>query len=430
MTRIRNKTLKKIFDSGNNLTPAKWGRAIDVMYPTPDEGKDKIINTTYQELVNMIASNELIPGATYEFDYNNYLPFKSIYNSKRVYTNYNYDCKVRVKALTMNTISEDALYYMDQVTGYTYNPMASNSYKEMILSEFRPCKYSITSPLKYNCTLRGEYGVHSDMYLTIFKEDDLNSCKNILQQLKYYDINELNLDYETLKNYIGCYYRKYPYTGDLTIDFIQKYTSDDINKVKLTRYRFETHSNKQETIYDVILYPDELTGFVSDIQLHSGFLSYDIRGFVEDTLGRNITFIGNINEEHYVKCTALTNCTIINSHLDSYYYTDNKNILEDESLATLHKKTNYLPILSPVTNCDIKEIECDFSNVIMGKGVRTSIPISNIKTSYSTDVTLYISDQWYNSDSPDKSQFYKGVIESVEYKNKPKDYKVEVVITV
>ena len=430
MTRIRNKTLKKIFDSGNNLTPAKWGRAIDVMYPTPDEGKDKIINTTYQELVDMIASNELIPGATYEFDYNNYLPFKSIYdNNKRLYTNCDYDCKVRVKALTTNIISEDALYYIDQLIAYeaSNNPV---KYNKVILSEFRPCKYSIISPLKYNCTYYTVPGVHTDRYLTKFKEDDLNNCKDILQQIfKYdnFDINNFNFDFETLKNYIGCYYTRVTSSKAMIIEFIQKYTSDDINKCNVIRYIFNKSSiNKIENIYDVILYPDELTGFVSDIQLDSGFLSYDIRGFLEDTLGKNVTFIGNINEEHYVKCTALTDCTIINSHLDSYYYTNYYDILEDESLDTLNK-SNAIPILNPVINCDIERIEFDFENVSEGFGVTSSIKISDVKIPDKyINVQLYVSDQWYDSDMPEESECYYAIIESVEYKNDPR----KVVITV
>lgn len=336
MTRIRNKTLKKIFDSGNNLTPAKWGRAIDVMYPTPDEGKDKIINTTYQELVDMIASNELIPGAQYQFEYNSYLPIPSMHNTN----DHNYaeivyqeDISYRnviVTAVSTNSISNDALYEIPLIKLLSPGDFIWETYRVN-------CNFTMEYPYKYNL-VRIENDIHlgnnvqklTENHILYFikRFEDVNSTSTI--KIVSEKVSSTFINY--IKEFVGCDFEIeldsfVKHDRDLRI-WVRIYVPithenyyDDLRVIYISLNSKRNEVTKSEDDSILVYNKDQFTGFVYNIKLPKGFLSYDISALCRIT--ESCVFVGNIKEDHYVALDGgvlLTIGGIYNSQIDVYPY--------------------------------------------------------------------------------------------------------------
>ena len=391
MSESRNKRLKRVYDLGDTLTPKEWAKAADVIFPDPNEGNGNIIKTTYKDLVNMISSGSLIPGALYEFDYNNYLPFKNknvsdYYDHDIELTQYLSGSRVRVLALTPYTISENAFYKITQ------NAHGLNH------STFRNCKYSLKTPYRYNFVYKtlnydpdeGWYENEWSYFDNIhkFTKDEFNYIINFIN--KYAKVSaklkdEILASVEIFKSYIGIYckdestfveksYREIKYVAKYKFypeikrgfDYDRAVQQTISRGIECTKSYDEIISETKDDGVMIIYHPEESTGFVSDIQLDSGFLSYDITPLI-GILGANVTFVGNPSEGHYVsEIGLLKDITIKNSYvsylplyyndyMDAFLYNNPWRISAD----AYKDYYDYDPIFREISNSKVSYFEID-----------------------------------------------------------------------
>ena len=411
MSESRNTQLKRVYDLGGTLTPKQWAKAVDVIFPDPNEGNGKIIKTTYKDLVNMISSGSLIPGALYEFDYNNYLPIKD-WNGELI-DQYNTECQVRVKALSTNTISEDALYNGVRSTFVQEVGPDDGFYHDF--KKWNPCKYSINTPYSYNLV----YHIYSNESGTVpndhFKTVTLGNGKDIK---RYF---ENIIDPKIIENNSEFFQNlERQYINGYVINFIQEeedrwscelftYELFSLNGKPLSKglvtkrvilydkaysdkFRFLDNIAEQDIVnwesnIEIYLHPAEITGFVYDITIDYGkmlnpsspfyshlikkdfndwapfqnmsFLSYDISVF--SRIGQNVKFIGDINKDHVIYTTIspydnsinndyiIHHCEIINSWVYCYPYIT----FEGDSQDDVEPYELAFPILGKVINSRI-----------------------------------------------------------------------------
>ena len=426
MTRIRNKTLKKIFDSGHNLTPAKWGRAIDIMYPNPDEGKDKIINTTYKELVDMIASNELIPGATYEFDYNNFLPIRHP-NGFILVNQQNESCQVRVRAISTNNISEDALYNgVRQCECLDIDGLVLQTRPVKIWNK---CKYSLNTPYQYNWVEIENSGIN---IRKIIKLGTINELISEISDATYpFVLNDDFWENRFWENHlikrIDAYdvrisgYDEYGYSIHLeTYDGDEQETEKHIYDLQIQRNSISIWKHEYTRV-DIIFSPRFITGFVYDInvkctnpyndiyynfalkenftkEIRDSFLSYDISVFVN--IGEQVVFIGDINKDHILygadedmipfTDAVIHHCECIDSWVYNYAWLDS-----DGGWLDVFEENYGFPLFGRIINSRVYALsiifdgECDgflanqyqplhIENIIMPLNILTGESINNI----------------------------------------------------
>ena len=417
MSESRNKRLKRVYDLGGTLTPKEWAKAADVIFPDPNEGNGDIIKTTYKDLVNMISSGSLIPGATYEFDYNNYLPFKN----KNVSDYYGHDLdlgqtaygsKVRVLALTPYTISENAFYQITQ-----------NAHR-LNHSTFRNCKYSLKTPYRYNFVYKTlNYDIDEGWYenewsyfdnIHKFTEDEYNYIINFIKRYAPFNNHDYILrNVEVFKSYIGVYCKDESTVvikSNKPVKYVAKYKfypeiergfDYDRTVQKTISIGFDSTKNPTELILEdkgdpvmIIYHPEESTGFVSDIQLDSGFLSYDITPLIS-RLGANVTFVGNPSEGHYVaEIGWLRDITIKNSYVSylPFYYNDGlDSFLHDNRDSST--PNDYNNIFREISNSKVSYFEIDEGEIFT---LYTSFYLDNVRMPLSSLNRMEIVPDYHN----------------------------------
>lgn len=414
MSESRNKRLKRVYDLGGTLTPKEWAKAADVIFPDPNEGNGNIIETTYKDLVNMISSGSLIPGATYEFDYNNYLPFKNKNVSDYYYydielTQYLSGSQVRVLALTPYTISENAFYQITQ------NAHGLNH------STFRNCKYSLKTPYRYNFVYKtlnydsdeGWWESEESYFDNIhkFTEDEYNYIINFIKKYSQFGREELLAYAEIFKSYIGVYCKdestviiqsnkpakyvaKYKFYPEIERGFAYNTTAQKTISIGFdsTKSNNELITEIKEDPVMIIYHPEESTGFVSDIQLDSGFLSYDITPLI-GRLGANVTFIGNPSEGHYVaEIGWLRDITIKNSYVSylPFYYNDYMDafLSDNRDINTLD---DYDPIFREISNSKVSYFEINEDDI---SALVTSFYLDNVRMPLSSMNRMILNPNW------------------------------------
>lgn len=400
MSESRNKQLKRVYDLGGTLTPKEWAKAADVIFPDPNEGNGNIIETTYKDLVNMISSGSLIPGALYEFEYNNYLPFKNKNINDFVYGNHDYDLfqdahgsMVRVLALTPYTISENAFYRISQnAHGLRH-------------STFRNCKYSLKTPYPYNFVYKTlNYDPDEGWYENEWSYFD-NIHKFTEDEYNYIKGHFPSIDIEFLKSYIDIYCK-----DESTVISQPGKPPKYIHKYKFypkIERGFDYDRTVQETItidgngsenfiepntVIVIYHPEESTGFVSDIQLDSGFLSYDITPLIS-ILGANVTFVGNPSEGHYVaEIGWLRDITIKNSYVSylPFYYNDYMDAFLSDN-RDINTPDDYDPIFREISNSKVSYFEINEDDI---SSLVTSFYLDNVRMPLSSMNRMILNPNW------------------------------------
>lgn len=399
MSESRNTRLKRVYDLGGTLTPKEWAKAADVIFPDPNEGNGDIIETTYKDLVNMISSGSLIPGALYEFEYNNYLPFKNknvsdyYYHDNDLFQNA-HGSMVRVLALTPYTISENAFYRISQNThGLNH-------------STFRNCKYSLKTPYRYNFVYKTlNYDVDEGWWenegsyfdnIHKFTEDEYDYIINFIKRYAPFGREELLVNAEIFKSYIGIYCKDESTViiqSNKPVKYVAKYKfypeierGFDYNRTVQTNISigFDSTKNPGELIGEIkedpvmiIYHPEESTGFVSDIQLDSGFLSYDITPLIS-RLGANVTFVGNPSEGHYVaEIGWLRDITIKNSYVSylPFYYNNGMDSGFSENYDS-STPDYYNNIFKEISNSKVSYFEIDEDEIF---ALYTSFYLDNVR---------------------------------------------------
>lgn len=420
MSESRNTQLKRVYDLGGTLTPKEWAKAANVIFPDPNEGNGNIIETTYKDLVNMISSGSLIPGALYEFDYNNYLPFKNknvsdYYAHDKDLSQHDIGSRVRVLALTPYTISENAFYRIDQ------NAHGLNR------SIFRNCKYSLKTPYRYNFVYKTlNYDVDEGWWeseesyfdnIHKFTEDEYNYIINFIKTYFQFTKDELLSNAEIFKSYIGVYCKdestvviqsnrpvkyvaKYKFYPEIERGFDYDRTAQNTISIgwDSTKNPIELIGEIKGDPVMIIYHPEESTGFVSDIQLDSGFLSYDITPLI-GRLGANVTFIGNPSEGHYVaEIGLLKDITIKNSYvsylplyyndyLDAFLYNNPWRFSAD----AYKDYYGYDPIFREISNSKVSYFEIHEDDI---SALVTSFYLDNVRMPLSSMNRMILNPNW------------------------------------
>ncbi len=314
----KNQKLKKLYDYGDHMTPQKWAQAVDMLLDGAGGGSSSQpeqdpIQTSHDKLVNLINTNQLVPNQWYEFEHNPYIPQLDLSPTTKT-------SKVRVRALTSNSLYEDAFYY--GVCEYRQGM----DYKEQYIT-WRPCKYKL-----YN----GPYIKTGEDLYAAYNPYDIKWFVDNEDKIKEAIVAEIG----SVSN-IECLYIAsdliYTQENDIYKQHIVICRITELDEtVYFEAYKFDDWNDDSDiyaTPQDFIYSPLDDTGFVYDIKLQPGFLSYDITHdrcivsapftFISNNV---INYINLSNHNPYISHVEIINSTLIG---DIQYYPNSDGEIDD-----------------------------------------------------------------------------------------------------
>lgn len=214
----KNAKLKKLYDYGSHMTPAKWAKAVDILCEESNETDNNIINITHSELYNLRYNSKLIPGQKYRItDYSRKPISEYIFHSEDIntsvfywFTNPNGGLFDKITLFDVIVTANDNNSLNEYATLSLKNP----DQKVAIVTDETDEKIIYFHQ-------DGSFGPFNGRYVPI----DENNSESLMAKDGVIDNKELIVEYKYLKDWIQvdkwtCKYNLDNYINDNSYEFV------------------------------------------------------------------------------------------------------------------------------------------------------------------------------------------------------------------
>lgn len=221
----KNTKLKKLYDYGSHMTPAKWAKAVDILCEESNETDSNIINITHSELYSLRYNSKLIPGQKYRItDYSRKPIREHVFNHGEYsiltfdwFTNPNEGLFDKITLFDVIVTANDNNSLNEYATLSLKNPdqkvaIVTDETDEKIVYFYKD----------------GSFGPWNGMYVPV----DENNSESLMAKDGVIDKKELIVEYKYLKDWIQVDKWTCKYNLDNYInDNIYEFEVSDINEV-------------------------------------------------------------------------------------------------------------------------------------------------------------------------------------------------------